>query len=1133
MLHLYTASGVEPRVGQLARVLAAPLDDPMAPEWLAAPSQGLGRWLRIELSRTLGASERGGDGVAANLDLAFPGALLQRVLDADRPDGAVDPWALDRLVWVVLDVLDAHHGDDRLGPVGHRAEGVTVFGQARRVADLLDRYGAHRPPMLRAWARGNDVDGGGNDLSPHSRWQPALFRLVRERIGAPSPAERLPDLLRRVAAGDLDLDLPPRLSVFGLTTVPGGPPFLDLLAALSARRDVYLFLVHPSPGLAARFRNQVVPSRVPPGPVGGPHAPGGIDGHPLLRSWARAAGEAVVLWTVAETTGGVRPIRVGPAAADEATTLLQRLQADLRADRPPTADFVPAEQDRSIEVHSCHGPARQVEVLRDAILHRLAGDPTLREDQILVVCPSITTYAPLVEAVFGRSAEVVRPDEPAVGAPRLSYRITDRSLLETYGVPGALSSLVDLIGSRFSASAVLDFLAQQPVRERYGFSDDDLGAIVDATSDTDVRWGLDGDHRTGWLIPDGYAAGSWRAAIERLLLGVATSDDPDALAVGGVAPLGVEGGEIGVVGRLADLLARLARLAEAARHPRPVADWCGPLADAADALLAAPWDARWQQAALHRLLHEVADRSTRHGEPSSVELTLADVRRLLADALGGSPRRPDYFRGGVTVSSLTPLRGVPYRLTCVLGMDDGAFGTAGGDGDDLMAAVAHLGDRDNRSDIRQALLETVLATGEQLLVTCTGHSVVTNQEVPPATPLSELRDAVLAMVHESARDTVRRRLEIVHPRQAFDQRNFVDGALTAGGPWSFDPQACEGARARSGERATVPPFLATPLPGDPTGVIDLADLHSVLRSPVAGFLTRRLDLLLPRDDGPGSDDLPTSLGTLEQWSIAERLLRSRLDGRSGNRWEARERAIGSLPAGVLGDAVIDDIESAVTGLVDAADRAGFRPGQGAARLVDITLDDGTRIVGSVADAQAASPGPVRVSSSKHAPKDRLGAWLDLMALVAHDPSTRWRSLTINRHARKKGAAHVEVLMPAGDGPDDRRSNAIAALAVAVDCYRRALVEPVPLFTKLSSRLAEGKATVNDWRNDFSGFGDGLDAATQMALGDLSYRDLLEIPARPDDPPGDASGRAQRFAGHLWGAIEGSLAPPDDDEGGPA
>ena len=108
----------------------------------------------------------------------------------------------------------------------------------------------------------------------------------------------------------------------------------------------------------------------------------------------------------------VEPV-VAPVELDHPGSLLTWLQADIAgnstvdpAERPLDTD------DHSVQVHACHGRARQVEVLREVLLGLLADDPTLEPRDILVMCPDIETYAPLVEAAFGmgRQSRAPTPD---------------------------------------------------------------------------------------------------------------------------------------------------------------------------------------------------------------------------------------------------------------------------------------------------------------------------------------------------------------------------------------------------------------------------------------------------------------------------------------------------------------------------------------------------------------------------------------------------------------------------------------------------------------------------------------------------------------------------------------------------
>ena len=126
--------------------------------------------------------------------------------------------------------------------------------------------------------------------------------------------------------------------------------------------------------------------------------------------------------------------------------------------------------DRSVQVHACHGAARQVDVLREVLLGLLEDDPTLEPRDILVMCPDIETYAPLITAGFGLG-DLVDGGHPA---HRLRVRLADRSLTQTNPLLGVAAQLLDLAGSRATASQVLDLAQAEPVRRRFGFTDDDL-----------------------------------------------------------------------------------------------------------------------------------------------------------------------------------------------------------------------------------------------------------------------------------------------------------------------------------------------------------------------------------------------------------------------------------------------------------------------------------------------------------------------------------------------------------------------------------------------------------------------------------------------------------------------------------
>ena len=136
---------------------------------------------------------------------------------------------------------------------------------------------------------------------------------------------------------------------------------------------------------------------------------------------------------------------------------------------------------------------------------------------------------------------------------------------QTNPVLGVIGRLLDLVDERLTASQVLDFADQEPVRRRFGLDDDDLARIEDWVAASGIRWGLDAAHRKPFKL-DALAAGTWRSGVDRLLVGVTMTEEEQRL-FHDVLPLDdVDSGAIDVAGRFAELVDRLQRALDAPQH---------------------------------------------------------------------------------------------------------------------------------------------------------------------------------------------------------------------------------------------------------------------------------------------------------------------------------------------------------------------------------------------------------------------------------------------------------------------------------------------------------------------------------------------------------------------------------------
>jgi len=1098
----------------------------MGVETVAVPSRGIERWLSQQLSSRLGVTHGRADGVCANIDFPFPGALVGRALaTASGVDPDIDPWRPERSVWPLIDVVDGFLDEPWLAPLAAHlrnagpADEVRRFATIRHIADLYDRYSVHRPEMLRLWAAGEDTGS-----TPDSRWQTDLWRRLREQIGTPSPAERLLDACTRLREDTSLTDLPERFSLFGLTRLPAS--YLDVLRALATGRDVHLFLLHPSPALWEKLAGY----RAPRGLRRAEDPTAEETMNPLLGSWGRDARE---MQLVLAATGDLGDNEHRPPV-ERSTTVLQRIQGDVHVDRSPPGSPLPGNDDdrpfldptdRSIQVHACHGRARQVEVLRDAILHLLDDDDGLEPRDVIVMCPDIETYAPLIDATFGAS-DLIDDETDAGNLPDLKVRLADRSLRQTNPVLGVVAELLDLANARVTASQVLDLAGRDPVRRRFGFDDDDLGRLEEWVVGAGIRWGLDAARRAPYKL-EGLGANTWRAGLDRTLLGVTMAEERQRL-VGGVLPLDdVDSGDIELVGRFAEFIDRLDAAVAALCESQPIDGWASSIADATDALTTTSAQDSWQRAQLQRLLEDLADEATINDSVSSVVLDSGDIGSLLADRLRGRPTRANFRTGHLTICTLVPMRSVPHRVVCLLGLDDGAFPRVSErGGDDLILADPHVGDRDPRTEDRQLLLDALLAATDHLVITYTGRDERTNLERPPAVPIGELLDVIDRTVRTGDGTPARDRVQVNHPLQPFDVRNFTVGELDPEQAWSFDPINLEGARALVGPRESPHSFLPGPLPDIDTNVVELDDLERFLRHPVGAFLRQRLGIRLGQSFRDVDDALPVDLDGLERWGLGERLLTARMAGADLDACIAAERARGLLPPGALADPILNALIPGVEVIATAA-HDDHEP---TSLDVNVILTNGSTLVGTVADVR----GNVihAVSFSKLSATHRLHAWLRMLALTAARPERPFEAVTV---ARVRDAApprtHVSIARIDVLGTDaaTRQTAAGDFLEILIDLYRRGMREPLPIYGKTSAAWAQAapknreRVARKQWTSEWGFPKEDKDAEHQAVLGGVvPFERLLDDPPRDDEDcdgwDGAEESRFGRYARRLWAGL---------------
>ena len=713
MFHLSFSNRFEILLDTLLERLGAEQPGPFGQRQVVVPSSALRRVVELAVADR--------EGVSANLRFDYLAQWLWQQIGRVVPVAERSPFSPALLAWRIHGLLDRAHehgawvaAHPRLARYLDGADARMRFELAGRIARVFDHYLTYRPQWLELWAsgRGSALGPGASAVAlADEAWQAALWRHIRDGMGLRQehPAQAF---LRRVSAMTADelaaVGLPATVHVFALPALP--PLYLDLLRELARVVEVRLYVLNP----CREFWFDIVDARRLSWLAAQQKDMFFDTGNSLLAAWGK------------QTRAHIGLLFEGEHAVEEDAAfalhpgrhLLARLHnAILDLEELPPAGVRLAASDRSIEVHVCHSRTRELEVLHDRLLGLFkmhAGtDDALRPADVVVLTPDLETAAPLIEAVFGT----------APAARRIPWRITGLGGTRDNPVARVLDQALHLAASRFPASRVFDLLQQAPVATRFGLDEAALETVHDWLRAAGVRWGLDAENAAApasgasvnaTATATANVAGTTSAAagadgrahaaagmapahtldegLHRLFLAWAAGEAADQASfagrVGAAAPEGQAASALGSLWRYADSLRRVRDLL---LREHTGAGWRSVLNEVLDRLVGDPAEhadaLREVRAAIAALADDIA------AAELETTLPLAVVHPALA-ALLDDPARGGVPGGTLTFSALSSLRGLPYRVVCVIGLDHGLFpGSDRAAEFDLMAARPQAGDR--------------------------------------------------------------------------------------------------------------------------------------------------------------------------------------------------------------------------------------------------------------------------------------------------------------------------------------------------------------------------------------------------------------------------------------------------------
>ncbi|WP_156915741.1 exodeoxyribonuclease V subunit gamma [Desulfatirhabdium butyrativorans] len=1098
MLYLYRSNRIEALLPALESVFHVPLPDPIQAEWICVHSHGARIWLEQEMSRRLG--------VWANVYTPFPRELIESLLCEALGSAEVQWLQQEALTFRIMNRLMQWIDRPEFAAIRRYLaspdQPAPLYGLALRIARLFDEYSLYRSDLVLAWEREEPFRG---DTDETMEWQRILWRSVYSTDCCEHPASASRRWIDCLAHGWAPPEgFPSRIVLFGISSLP--PLFFDLLDRFASFMDIHLFVPSPSDQYWAyvRSRRETVVQMASMEDIAVENADLFLEeGHPLLASLGKIGRdfqyllEERVSYHEADDSLFVNPL--GDAATP---TLLARLQADILRMQP--GSFPPSLlADGSITIHSCHGPYREIQVLKDVLLDIFRKHPDLGAHDVIVMCPDISRYAALIDAVFGSA------DRDGIDIP---YSLSDVRPHMEAEVQDAFLGMLRLARSRLSVQEVFDFLGRDCVRLRFGFQEEDLNRMMDWVQDSGIRWGIDAAHRQS-LTGSGFSENSWRFGLERMLLGAAMPSDGTGLFADTAPFEGIEGQDCLLLGELAEVIERLFRMVMQLSESRSIPDWAGLLIDGLETFFAR--DAAYADASvpIRQWLGELTEKSLQAGLDQAFGVEL--IEAMFEEHIRAHPSYSGFRSGGVTFCNLVPMRNIPCAVVCLIGMNDGAFPRkAPRHAFDLLARHPRIGDRNVREEDRNMFLEALLSARKSVVITYTGQDVQSGTRIPPSGVVRELMDVLVSGTSEEA-DAAGCPVLVSHPMHAYSPAGFRKDASVA----HLSATDFEIAKALVSGKRPWPSFIRESIETEAIREIDIDALVRFFRNPTAFFLKSALGLGLESPATPLSDREPMFLDALERYAIESDRLGCALSGADTELFDRRIRRSGKLPPAVMGKVQYGAIRMRTNLLIEAALQEGIQR-----REMPIRIALGERhLRGRIPGVSTDGPiGMVVCHNGRLKASRQMEFWLRHLALQLALPRERRMPSRMIGVEKDRGKDRItSMTLAALTEPPD------GILAGLIDLYLDGLGFPLPFFPETS--LAYARALSADGLSDDEAMRKARGAweGSKYASGEAE-EESAQMVYRTEDPfssrQGAVARRFKQIALAVWRPFLDAVVP---------
>ena len=849
---IYSSNRTELLADKLAAELRESTAHPLSTKTVLVQSRGMEKWLSLRIAEI--------NGICANINFPFPRHFTKNLFRTVTGLPDFYPFNPEIMTWNIMGLIPELIGMKDFKAASDYVSGadseLKTFQLASRIAAIFDQYLVYRPDLLLQW------DAGQNPMEKfrESRWQFELWKKLSAAAGQGAKhlaAMRL-DFMEKIRFTDKS-QLPASVHVFGITGMPLF--YVEMLQALSSKINVIFYYMAPSRQFWSDTRSLKEISKVT---VNEENAELLCyeTGNDLLASMGRSGRE---FFTVLFSLDGTVQDDFFEEPGDD--SLLHSIQSDILELRNTANDAkkVIDENDSSIVVNSCHSRLREIEVLYDSLLEILSHE-NIRPGDIAVMAPDISLYASSVEAVFGT---------PESERLRIPFSIADRP-----PVSGSSGSIADLflellsLGSkRVTAQSIMNIFESPHVSSSFGLDGTELSQIRSWVAESGMRWAIDENDKLASGVPP-YRENTVAFGMERMLLGSAMNKSSDYQMFENIMPMDIpEGGDSVTLGIFLRFCREIKELTADLRESHTLSEWLTIANSVIEKFFGDAKDSENEIQELRRALSDSGLAKAASFSDFKKPVSIRVILSFLKSALNVPSGRAGFLSNGVTFCTMQPMRCVPFKVICLIGMNEGEYpGNPSRPTFDLREKTKKLCDPSKRHEDRYVFLESILSAREKLIISYVGQDIKENTVLPPSVLVSEVLDYIDGAFKTETGKKASDSITVRHPLQPFSPRYFdasserlfnfsvqnLKGALAAAAPERKEFRFCSG--------ETLPQILQMP------ETVSNELLIKFFRHPAKYFVNVRLKIKLPDTENQElEDDENIEFDSLKSYNILQKL----------------------------------------------------------------------------------------------------------------------------------------------------------------------------------------------------------------------------------------------------------------------